>query len=209
MPPLFSFGDFPKLITPCLSLSEYDVCQVEDVFAIRSDAVVQRYHSAPRTCREEIHDFILEQQQKYREQREISWASALHDSGRVVGSGQRLRLGSLLRPDSRRSLGDLELLLADDFREFGKSGRVWDKQSVIAMIAQESAAFEYTLEDFRVSLLAPTVALATYRILGATSGPGAEPAQALRSSVWVLRDSNWQLVFHQGTVSRGVASPVR
>ena len=110
----------------------------------------------------------------------------------------------LLRSDSRRSVAELELLLADDFREFGKSGREWDKPSVIAMIAQESGALAYTLEDFRVSLLAPTVALATYRILDAAPGAGAERAQALRSSVWVLRGGNWQLVFHQGTLSVGV-----
>jgi hypothetical protein len=103
----------------------------------------------------------------------------------------------LLRADLRRSAAQLEFLLADDFLEFGKSGRVWNKPSVIALLAAESGEFTYSLEDFRVALLAPTVALATYRISDAT--PGAAPQPALRSSVWVNRDGNWRLTFHQGT----------
>ena len=114
----------------------------------------------------------------------------------IVGTIRALE-EHLLRSDTRRSPEQLERLLADDFVEFGQSGRVWDKPSVIGMLASELGAFAYSFEDFRVLLLAPTVALATYRIRDAT--PGAVPQQALRSSVWVDRDGSWQLTFHQGT----------
>ena len=101
----------------------------------------------------------------------------------------------LLDPRTRRSRADLEALLADDFVEFGSSGRVFDRESIIAAFASEtSIAFE--VADFRAVALAPDVVLATYRAIarGVLSS-----RDSLRSSVWVRRADRWQMIFHQGT----------
>lgn len=88
--------------------------------------------------------------------------------------------------------GGLAGLIADDFAEFGASGRTWDAASMRETVAGAEPSDAVTLEDFRVDLLAPDVALATYRI-----GP---PRPSNRSSVWVRRDGRWQVRFHQGTL---------
>ncbi len=95
-------------------------------------------------------------------------------------------------------LGDgrqLAALLADDFAEFGGSGRHWTVDAMRAALADAPPLDAVELLDFTVSLLAPDVALATYRL-----GP---PRPSNRSSVWVRRDGRWQVRFHQGTLTAG------
>ena len=59
---------------------------------------------------------------------------------------------------------------------------------------------ERVLSDFRTTVLAPGVVLVTYRIARRTASD--EPPQhLLRSSIWKLIDGQWQIVFHQGTLS--------
>ena len=101
----------------------------------------------------------------------------------------------LLTPAVRQSPDELERLLADDFVEIGASGRQFDRRQIIEALQGEPPA-ELSLHDFRVVLLAPDVALATYR--SARQTPGAA-RHSLRSSIWVRRADRWQLVFHQGT----------
>ncbi len=38
---------------------------------------------------------------------------------------------SLLKPEIRSSIKDLDSLLADDFMEFGSSGKVYDKKNIL------------------------------------------------------------------------------
>jgi len=104
---------------------------------------------------------------------------------------------SLLRPDVRSSAQELDNLLADDFIEVGSSGRVYDKQQVIAAL-QDEPAQSYTLDEFNIRLLGPDVILATYRI-ARRSEPSANPTHSLRSSLWRYQGERWQLLFHQGT----------
>jgi len=68
----------------------------------------------------------------------------------------------LLKPEVRASPRELEIILADDFLEFGSSGRVYDKQQIIAALQQESGG-EILLMDFQVKLIGPGAALATSR----------------------------------------------
>jgi hypothetical protein len=100
---------------------------------------------------------------------------------------------ALLRPELRTS-GQFAGLLADDFVEFGSSGRVYDKAAVVALLRTETPG-SHAMTDFRATLLAPSVALVTYAIRREAS----PPVDTLRSSIWQLRDAGWQLVFHQGT----------
>ena len=103
----------------------------------------------------------------------------------------------LLQPDIRHSPGELAKLLANEFVEFASSGNVHDRQSIIDVLGQESA-IRISITDFKASLLAPDMALVTYRAV--FSDQEGEPEKhSLRSSIWKLADERWQMVFHQGT----------
>jgi len=91
--------------------------------------------------------------------------------------------------------GGLPALLADDFLEFGASGRTWDASTMRETLAGASPAGPVELLDFAVAELAPGVVLATYRL-----GP---PRPSNRSTIWVRRGDRWQVRFHQGTLVAG------
>ena len=86
------------------------------------------------------------------------------------------------------TLGDL---IADDFVEFGSSGRVWDAASIRGLLASSTTAESVVIADFAIDQLGEGVVLATYRLTG--------PSPSNRSSVWVQRDGRWVVRFHQGT----------
>lgn len=104
----------------------------------------------------------------------------------------------LLQPDFRKSTADVGALLADDFVEFGSTGRTYDKAAILTMLAQETPA-RITLSDFKACQLAEGAVLVTYRA-ERHSGSGKPPVPSLRSSIWVQRGGCWQMVFHQGTL---------
>ena len=94
----------------------------------------------------------------------------------------------------RNSPETVAALLADDFLEFGKSGRVYDKaQAIAALSADDIDAPE--VHDFTARSLAPDVVLVTYR-------SGRAEQFAWRSSIWRRSDGDWRLTFHQGTMAR-------
>jgi hypothetical protein len=102
----------------------------------------------------------------------------------------------LLRPEVRRSRAALEALLAPDFTEIGRSGRAYDREAIIAALAAEERG-PIRVEDFAVRILAPGVALATYRSVGETP---AGDVVALRASIWRHEaDGAWRMTYHQGT----------
>jgi hypothetical protein len=100
---------------------------------------------------------------------------------------------SLLQPDVRKSK-QLVALLAEEFIEFGTSGRVYTKEDLVAVLQAESPSTQ-TTGNIKVELLAPTVALLTYFIRHEAT----PAAYTLRSSVWQKRVEEWQMVFHQST----------
>lgn len=99
----------------------------------------------------------------------------------------------LLLPEVRRNRTAVSALLAEEFREFGSSGRIFDKQQILDLLGSEPEQ-RMALEDFGAWMLSAEIALVTYRAVRPGSG-----AASLRSSVWVRRDGRWQLIFHQGT----------
>ncbi|SDH98143.1 DUF4440 domain-containing protein [Desulfosporosinus hippei] len=103
----------------------------------------------------------------------------------------------LLQPEIRGSREEISVLLADDFVEFGVSGRIFDKLQVVEELPH-SAAVPMIIEDFQVKVLAPGAVLATYRAVK-TSESREEMRNSLRSSIWKFIDGRWQMVFHQGT----------
>jgi hypothetical protein len=106
-----------------------------------------------------------------------------------------------LQPGIRSSAEALRALLAEDFIEFGSSGRVYDRDAVVDAVSAETA-FTATLDDFAARLLAPRVALTTYRLSVRSDGKSSVRT-TLRSSVWVERGGRWLLLFHQGTPAPG------
>jgi hypothetical protein len=98
---------------------------------------------------------------------------------------------SLHKQEIRNSPAAVAALLADDFTEFGSSGRVYDKPAIIELLRSEAATPDQkvTVENFAVRQLSSNVALVTYLSSKST----------LRSSIWRLSDSRWQMIFHQGT----------
>ena len=104
---------------------------------------------------------------------------------------------SHLRHEVRASPDAMKSLLADDFVELGSSGRVFDRATVLASLATQ-AGFQSRIEQFSVRLLAPGVALTTYR-LSTWSQSEEHSRVTLRSSVWTHRVGRWVMVFHQGT----------
>jgi hypothetical protein len=110
----------------------------------------------------------------------------------------------LLNPAFRKDAAAVSALLADDFREFGSSGRIFNKQQIIVELAAEPPGRTISLEDFACQQIAPEAALITYR----TTNPATDPPRtALRSSLWILRDNGWQILFHQGTLLPSQQSP--
>jgi len=103
----------------------------------------------------------------------------------------------LLQPEVRHSPDELDRLLPDEFVEFGSSGIVYDKMSIIDSLGEESG-IRITITNFTVTSLAADVALATYRAVF-HSERSESTHHSLRSSIWKLIEGSWQVVFHQGT----------
>lgn len=106
----------------------------------------------------------------------------------------------LLQTAVRNNAQRVGELLADEFVEFGSSGRVWNKQATIEGLRDEPP-IERELTDFHAVLLAPDVALVTYRVIR-REGPELPSSVTLRSSVWQFEASRWQMRFHQGTLTQ-------
>jgi len=103
----------------------------------------------------------------------------------------------LVQPETRRSREPLDRLLADDFREFGSSSHVYDKEQVIQALQNETP-LKFSLHDFAAVTLAPEVVLVTYRAACTVVSTGAV-THSLRSSIWKKQSGRWQMLFHQGT----------
>jgi len=94
----------------------------------------------------------------------------------------------LLLPEVRGSAAALDALISRDFVEFGSTGQVYDRQTIVLAMLKDPNPRVPTLTEFQVRELSPDVALVTYR----TSG-------SVRSSVWRRENDTWRIVFHQGT----------
>lgn len=103
----------------------------------------------------------------------------------------------LVDPELRSTPEKLAPLLADDFIEFGSGGHAFDKKRVLFLLRRLAPA-EMFIEEFRVISVCDSAALVTYRAC-TESTRNSTARYSLRSSLWVLRDGGWQIVFHQGT----------
>jgi hypothetical protein len=104
----------------------------------------------------------------------------------------------LLSPQVRRSDARLGELLADEFLEFGASGRIYDKQSTIHSLMQSEATESFQVDDFRLVTSSEDMVFVTYSC-AARSASGEVIRKSIRSSLWKLAGGCWRIVFHQGT----------
>lgn len=102
---------------------------------------------------------------------------------------------ALWRRETRFDRTFMERVLAPDFFEFGRSGRYWSREAVLAAPDQPFDS-QLPLENLQMRLLAPGVVLVTY-VSRARFGPELEVAR--RSSIWTRGERGWVLLFHQGT----------
>ena len=104
---------------------------------------------------------------------------------------------SLLDPVVRASVQKLDLLLADDFMEFGSSGHTYNKQQEIEALPWQPDQ-HWAIRDFCLQPLAPGVVLVTYRVIRHANQPD-KATHSLRSSIWRCEEGRWRIFFHQGT----------
>ena len=104
----------------------------------------------------------------------------------------------LLHADVRQNPEILNELLSKDFEEIGSSGKISSREQVIHWLVTKEKNIQWSLNDFRVRVLAADLVLATYRAnkkaILTTNSNG-----SMRSSIWQLTGENWKMIFHQGT----------
>lgn len=91
----------------------------------------------------------------------------------------------------------LTALLADDFYEVGRSGRLYDRSEALAAMTQDPNR-RSTMTDFHIRFLAPDVALLVY-LLVMVENEEDSPTSSWRSSIWKSQHGRWQIHFHQAT----------
>ena len=101
----------------------------------------------------------------------------------------------LWREDTRFDQQRMNELIAGDFFEFGRSGRIYQRQQTLNAPAQALKAI-LPLPEFHVRLLNENTAQTTYNSAVEYDG---EVEYARRSSIWSRTENGWVLRFHQGT----------
>jgi len=93
-----------------------------------------------------------------------------------------------------KNRANLERRLADDFIEYGSSGAVHDRVSMIDALSGIVEDRLINIERFEVVKLSDAALLVRYISHDLSSN-----AYALRSSIWKLVGDEWKMSFHQGT----------
>lgn len=101
----------------------------------------------------------------------------------------------LWREETRFDVSRMEEVIAEDFFEFGRSGRIYQRADTLAVPSTPIEAV-IPLPDFDARLLAEGIAQVTYNSV-VTYGENIEEAR--RSSIWTRSSGGWKLRFHQGT----------
>jgi glyoxylase I family protein len=103
----------------------------------------------------------------------------------------------LLDPRVRRDRARVSTFLAEDFQEFGASGRAWSRDQILDLLETETYD-PPVVEDFACCRIDDKVILVTYRAVRA-AGPTGSRQITLRSSLWSKKSDKWLMRFHQGT----------
>lgn len=100
---------------------------------------------------------------------------------------------ALLSPETRSDNERVDQLLHDDFAEIGRSGRLWTRDEVLAMLADETRGESPQTAEWQFRELSPHNVLVTYAIVREGD------VYSRHSSIWDLSSGVPRLRFHQGT----------
>ncbi len=100
----------------------------------------------------------------------------------------------LLINEIRKDIQSLSSLIADDFFEFGSSGKIWTKQDVLDQLPKENLQNNLKIIDFTIIYQSQDFICVSYKLLKN------DKLNSLRSSSWQKFVGKWMMVFHQGTV---------
>ncbi|WP_078394439.1 DUF4440 domain-containing protein [Shouchella patagoniensis] len=84
--------------------------------------------------------------------------------------------------------------LAEDFIEFGSSGTIYTKQDQLVAWRKNDSTTSHSVSNFAINPLSAEIILATYETIRN------DRRISLRSSIWKLNGTRWQMIFHQGTI---------
>jgi 8-oxo-dGTP diphosphatase len=104
----------------------------------------------------------------------------------------------LHHPGSACPAGRLAQLLHPDFHEVGRSGRRYDRATVLRYLSEHPGPDAAEAGGHRVERLAEDCALLSFWTTH-PAGHGELRTRVLRSSVWRRSADGWQLFYHQGT----------
>jgi hypothetical protein len=104
----------------------------------------------------------------------------------------------LHRRHARRDRARLEELLHPGFREVGRSGCAYDRDTAIQHLLSQPAPPAIESWAFEVIVMDTSTALLTYRS-AQRQQDGALSHHAHRSSIWLKGQHGWQVLYHQGT----------
>ncbi|OEK14113.1 DUF4440 domain-containing protein [Staphylococcus saprophyticus] len=90
-----------------------------------------------------------------------------------------------------RSNSKILNVLHPDFKEFGKSGKVFYKTDIKQAQLDED---DYRISNFEEYILSEDCILCTYTLFNTTNNTITN-----RSSIWKYYKNDWKLLFHQGT----------
>ena len=107
---------------------------------------------------------------------------------------------ALHQPSVRGDRERLDQLLHPHFREFGRSGREYDRAEMLLDLPQDQQPSQLWSQDFVLEPLAEGCALLTYRSASITAD-GTLERHTNRSSIWQLTPEGWKMLFHQGTAT--------
>ena len=92
---------------------------------------------------------------------------------------------------------DFEDLLAEDFGEFGSSGKIYDKEIQLSPVTEHGCdEIQFNIVGFEVIELTDCLVQTRYKTEHKQTGK-----KSLRSSLWRLENNQWRLFFHQGTLT--------
>ena len=90
---------------------------------------------------------------------------------------------------------NFEESIHDDFKEIGKSGKVYKKKDIIDYLNNTDNDKNIELIDFIYTYINEDTILVNYISLEKDNN-----LNIFRTSVWVKKNSNWKIIFHQGTI---------
>ena len=97
--------------------------------------------------------------------------------------------------ETRFDIPYMEMVLAEDFFEFGRSGRTYQREDTLS-VPRQSLDAVIPLPDFNARLLTKDIAQVIYNSKVTYDGV---VLKGRRSSIWLRTSNGWVLKFHQGT----------